>query len=102
MGLCKCRQCGEVAPAKAWSAAREPACPHCGHGHFSISFPAKSPPPASQPRPVDGTLDAHGRRRKSIRLEDLTKPVPAAPGKPGFRGRMQALRERAAKADDEE
>lgn len=94
MGLCKCRRCGEVSPSKAWSAAREPACPHCGHTRFSISFPSKSPPPVAQPQAVDGPTDAYGRRRKSIRLEHLTDTRPAAAAKPDFQARMQALRRR--------
>ena len=92
MGLCKCRKCGEVSPSKAWSAAKEPACPHCGHTQFSISFPPKALPPVAQPQVVDGPTDAYGRRRKSIRLEHLTGAKPAVPAKPGFHERMQALR----------
>lgn len=95
MGLCKCRKCDEVASSKAWSAAREPACPQCGHTQFSISFPAKPSPARAEPSPVAAEVDAHGRRRKVIRLENLTGGAPSAGGKPAFRERMQALKDRA-------
>ncbi len=98
MGLCKCRQCGEVTPSKAWSAAKEPACPQCGHTRFSISFVARPAPPTAQPQAVDGAVDAYGRRRKSIRLEHLTGAAPPA-AKPGFHERMQGMRGRADKPE---
>lgn len=99
MGLCKCRKCGEVAPAKAWSAGPQAACPHCGHTEFSISFAPRPAPPAASPTPVPGQVDAHGRHRKALRLEDLQGKPPAASGKVGFHERMQALKGRPDKHD---
>lgn len=98
MGLCKCRKCGEVASSKAWSAGKEAACPHCGHTQFSISFPGKPAAPTPQPAPLTAELDAHGRRRKVIRLEHLTGATPTT-SKPGFHERMQALKGRVDPKD---
>jgi hypothetical protein len=99
MGLCKCRKCGEVASSKAWSAARGPACPQCGHTQFSISFPTKLQAARPTPSPVAAAVDAHGRHRKNLRLEDLVGGVPPASGKATFRERMQALKERAGQQE---
>ena len=89
MGLCKCRQCGVVVPSKVWAATTAVgACPGCGHKHFSISFP----PPASvvpAATAVIPAMDAHGRRRKIIRLEDLTGGTAGSTTKPSFKERMR-------------
>ena len=89
MGLCKCRQCGTLVASKVWAATGAAgACPSCGHGQFSISFPlpAAIGPEAAEVIPP---LDAHGRTRKVIRLEDLTGGAPRPTAKPSFKERMR-------------
>ena len=97
MGQCKCRQCGMVSAAKAWSAAEQPACPHCGHGQFSISF--QSAVPAAVPEVLPGQVDALGRHRKVIRLENFKGAAASAAAKPSFRDRMHALQAQRDKPD---
>lgn len=89
MGLCKCRQCGTVVPTTRWAASSTAgACPSCGHGQFSISFP-----PAVAVGPVAPDvippIDAHGRKRKVIRLEDLSGGAPQSTHRPSFKERMR-------------
>lgn len=76
-----------MVPSKVWVATRSGACPQCGHGQFSISFP----PLAGRAVAAEiAALDAHGRRRKTIRLEDLTGGAAAATAQPAFKARMRA------------
>ncbi len=101
MAECKCRQCGKLSATKEWSARKEPACPHCGHAHFSISFQTARPPtPVQEAQP--GQLDALGRHKKIIRLENFTDAEPGATIKPGFRDRMRAYRGRPGKLGEDD
>ena len=89
MGHCKCRQCGWVVSVKAWVATKNGACPHCGHPHFSISFPSAGP--LGQVATVKaGPADAYGRTRKIIRLGDLMAGANGATPKLSFKERMHA------------
>ena len=100
MGQCKCRQCGMVSAAKAWSTAKQPACPHCGHGQFSISFQSAVPAvPAAVPEVPPGQVDALGRHRKIIRLENFKGAAASAAAKPSFRDRMHALKAQSDQSD---
>ena len=90
MAQCRCRQCGEVSSAKEWSASKEAACPRCGHTQFSISFQDTRPPAAVQ-EVQPGQLDALGRRKKIIRLENFNAAAPSATAKTSFRERMRAF-----------
>lgn len=99
MEQCKCRQCGMVSSAKAWSASKEPACPHCGHGQFSISFQRAAP---AVPEVAPEHVDALGRHRKIIRLENISGAAPSAAAKPSFRERMQALKTPAGKPEQKD
>lgn len=99
MGQCKCRQCGMVSSTKAWSATQVPACPHCGHGQFSISFQSAGPAaPAAVPEVQPGLVDALGRHRKVIRLENFQ----GAAARPSFRERMHALKKQAGESDQDD
>ena len=103
MGQCKCRQCGMLSSAKAWSASKEPACPHCGHGQFSISFQSAGPAvPSAVPEVQGGHVDALGRHRKIIRLESFSGAASSAATKPSFRERMQALKTQAGKSEQKD
>ena len=88
MGLCKCRQCAMVVTSKVWAATTGGACPSCGHGQFSISFarPAVAGPVATDVIPA---IDPHGRKRKAIRLEDLSGSTRQSSDKPSFKERMR-------------
>lgn len=80
---CKCRKCGVVSTAREWNVAPGGgACPHCGHGAFSIAFDRPAAPQALAPVPVrPQAVDAHGRHRRVVRREDFEqKPAAPAPG----------------------
>jgi hypothetical protein len=90
-----------VSAAKDWSASKEPACPHCGHTQFSISFETVRLPAAVQEVQA-GQLDALGRRKKVIRLENFSAATPGDTARISFRERMRAYTGQPGKPEPDE